>query len=543
MGMHVMPCKPRDKNPLLRTWKEYQTKQPTEAEIEDWWTKWPDANVAIITGRGLLVVDLDGVGAEDLLHEVGIELPTNPPAVLTSGGVHAYLRAEQTTKNATRLLGAGEMGVDIRGDGGYVIAPPSVHASGVCYEWIEPIRPNEKMPLAPPKLVELLMTKGTYKPGNEAQGDLQNRATDATNERAREVSNQVGARVPSFTESASTLPRKPKWIEEALRGVGHGARDDTCVRLAAYFLSRGIPAGITTTLLIDWGTRCDPVFYEHEVRKCIASMVLRHGDPGDAELETDDGLTVEIRDVAFAMAREHDFPTPALATPYEQLNGYLHGGFRAGELIYLGARPGVGKTVFAVECARHAAKAGVRTLVVTREMLMTQLCERMVAQEGRMTTYSMRHDRAPDYLDVVARVASLPIYMSDRASTLLDIATACAECEPSFLVVDYLQLLGGQQREARERVEAISRGLKALAIQRKIPILCLSSVSRGNDSEAPTMARLRESGNLEHDADVVIMMHRLKGEAACEASVEKARQGETGVAHLVFDGRFTSLSD
>jgi len=120
-GWHIFPVQPRGKQPLVK-WREESTNDTTK--VESWWSQWPDANVGIDCGKsGLVVVDYDGVEAPDL-HTL---------AVKTGRGVHHYFaNAGDPVPNSASML---EDNVDVRGAGGYVLAPPSVHPSGALYEW------------------------------------------------------------------------------------------------------------------------------------------------------------------------------------------------------------------------------------------------------------------------------------------------------------------------------------------------------------------------------------------------------------------------
>jgi len=128
-----MPVK-RDKKPLLTTWAEYQTEKATTALIDKWWDTWPDANIAIITGQtsGIIVVDAD---SENGLLELDKIDSTIKPTVKTPKGWHYYFKCEDTFGNATRFV----PDCDIRGQGGYVVAPPSRNGDGNEYKFLEPL--------------------------------------------------------------------------------------------------------------------------------------------------------------------------------------------------------------------------------------------------------------------------------------------------------------------------------------------------------------------------------------------------------------------
>ncbi len=131
-GLSVIPVG-RDKKPLV-VWEQFQHRQPTDEELAEWFERWPEANVAIITGQvsGLVVVDADGEQGMDWLAN---NMPVTGVYARTGKGVHGYFRLNgQEVRNRARLAPE----VDVRGEGGYVVAPPSMHASGKPYEFVFP---------------------------------------------------------------------------------------------------------------------------------------------------------------------------------------------------------------------------------------------------------------------------------------------------------------------------------------------------------------------------------------------------------------------
>lgn len=126
-------CSSPGKHPCVETWRDYQQRRPTEADIRKWFERWPWANVAIITGSisGLLVLDIDGPDGVESIGEN--PLPHTAIAETGGGGWHYLFKYPEgeTIGNKTGIL----PGVDIRAEGGYIVAPPSVHKSGKLYEW------------------------------------------------------------------------------------------------------------------------------------------------------------------------------------------------------------------------------------------------------------------------------------------------------------------------------------------------------------------------------------------------------------------------
>jgi hypothetical protein len=239
--------------------------------------------------------------------------------------------------------------------------------------------------------------------------------------------------------------------------------------------------------------------------------------------------------------------TPVARTPFGGLNHLLVGGFAPGELVYLGARAGVGKTSLGLELSRAVAEDGKGVVIISREMMIAAITRRMVSQAARVSAASLRRGRLGDgewvlLRDALPKLRGLPVWLTDQAVMLEEIQALVrgfAGPPPLGLVlVDYLQLVRGPQgvRDRRLEVEGVSRALKELAVERKVPIICLSSLARPADGRErrPTLASLRESGELEHDADVVLLLHRELGQAETECIVAKNRDGRVGIVRLRF---------
>lgn len=131
LGWSVIPVACETKKPLI-AWKEYQARRATVDEVVAWWRQWPAANIGVVTGAvsGLIVLDIDGEAGEASLARCG-PLPLTP-MVRTGKGRHIYFaHPGAVIRNFARKL----PGLDLRGDGGYVVAPPSLHASGARYTW------------------------------------------------------------------------------------------------------------------------------------------------------------------------------------------------------------------------------------------------------------------------------------------------------------------------------------------------------------------------------------------------------------------------
>lgn len=270
---------------------------------------------------------------------------------------------------------------------------------------------------------------------------------------------------------------------------------------------------------------------------------------------------------------------------FDQLDEML-GGFQPGELIILAARPSMGKTSIAMNIAEQAALGTSIPYSITPqqgktrspvgffslEMSKASVCQRLLSAWAKINSQDIRsgHLRRADYqtlLDAAKDLAEAPIFIDDTPGLTITALRArarrmVANHGVKLLMVDYLQLLTSpaQARESRQvEVSAISRGVKALARELNVPIIALSQLNRGaenREGNRPRMSDLRESGSLEQDADVVLLLHREeyyhKGEPAwdpnspefdelnrekmnlAEVIIAKQRNGPTGTVKLTF---------
>lgn len=240
-----------------------------------------------------------------------------------------------------------------------------------------------------------------------------------------------------------------------------------------------------------------------------------------------------------------------VVTPWCSYNNVV-GALRAGGLHIVGARPAVGKTLYALMVARGAASAGVPVRYVSLEMTARELAPRLVAQAGRipLDAVALRAgagERVRPLLDGAARaVSGLPLTIADESSQTVEAIAAGARAahhrgECGLLVIDHMQLIeaSDSRRGLRETVTAQSRALKGLAMQLDIPVIALSQLSRALEGEErpPRMSDLRESGSLEQDADTVTLLSMpvVGGEAdrrRLTVELAKNRAGKTGTTTL-----------
>lgn len=246
-----------------------------------------------------------------------------------------------------------------------------------------------------------------------------------------------------------------------------------------------------------------------------------------------------------------------IPTGFKDLDNILSG-FQPADLVILAARPSMGKTALALNVAENVAKTGYSVGVISLEMSKEQLVERMFCSLLEVDSWKLRTGKLTeeDFMrigGVMDRLYSMKIFIDDSVGNSIAELRAKArrlqmEHGLNFLVIDYLQLMSaGKQGYNSNRVQEISeisRSLKALARELRIPILALSQLSRAVElrpSKVPQLSDLRESGAIEQDADVVMMMYRedyyeedTERKGVTDLYIRKHRNGPTGHVELAF---------
>jgi len=232
-GMAVFPCWPQTKRPATANGLKDATTD-TDA-IEQWWHREPHYNVALATGAvsGVFVIDVDDADAECALRKLEAEHGGLPPTVetITARGRHLYFRLSVPVRNSA---GKVAHGIDVRGDGGYVLAPPSIHPSGRAYAWS--VDSHSALATAPDWLL---------------------------------------ARIAEPTNGSGTPPPLPpsQWRDLVEAAAAEGTRNAICARLAGHLLRRFIDPIVTLALLQSWNaTHCTPPLSDAEVEQIVASI-------------------------------------------------------------------------------------------------------------------------------------------------------------------------------------------------------------------------------------------------------------------------------
>ena len=235
----VIPIRAYDKRPLIK-WQEFQQRRASESEINEWYQQWTNANVGIVTGKvsGIIVLDIDPQhgGDKSLANweKQHGSLPRTVEIKTGGGGRHLYFKHPGgVIHNKVGLA----PGIDLRGDGGCIVAPPSTHPSGNPYTWLQGHEPGE-IPMAemPNWLLNIVSGKGQ-----------------------------------------TTGHSMRYWQQVVREGVPEGERNNTIASIAGHLLWHGVDADVVQELLLCWNRiRCHPSLDDEEVIRAVQSITRLH---------------------------------------------------------------------------------------------------------------------------------------------------------------------------------------------------------------------------------------------------------------------------
>jgi len=322
--------------------------------------------------------------------------------------------------------------------------------------------------------------------------------------------------------------------------------------------------------LVDAGTRIVQMGYasEGEVTDLVNNAQAEiYAVAGGTQTEDYVPLTEAVNEAIdeIEAARGRDGSMTGVPTGFADLDA-LTNGLHAGQLILIAARPALGKSTVALDFARAAAiKHSMPTVFFSLEMGRSEIAMRLLSAEASVPLHAMRKGtlESRDWTTIAAtrgRINDAPLYIDDSPNmTLVEIRAKCRRLKQTvglkMVIIDYLQLMtSGKRVESRQQeVSEFSRALKLMAKELQVPVVALSQLNRGPEQRAdkkPALSDLRESGSLEQDADMVILLHResayeKENPRAGEADfiVAKHRNGPTDTITVGFHGHFSRFAD
>lgn len=364
LGLSIIPLEPKGKKPLIK-WEEFQKRKATEQEVIEWFKKWPNANVGVVTGiiGSVVIIDLDG--PEGLQQAARLNISSSIQSI-TGNGKHLWFKNDPRIQNAVRIF----PGIDIRAEAGFVVAPPSIHENRKRYRWLRPLNIKE-LPEFPKELLKMAnssyISKGTV--GKE-EGWITNR-------------------------------HEPGWIAKALEEMKDGNIDNTLTSILGRLRHDGWSASDAQVLL---GVHADRVGAKPGHLEAKIENIWNRYAPAERGYEprttglgqrmgesqliihspTNPDSIKQFEQCANQLGQQID----GLKTGYSKLDELLWGGLKSSRLFTIAARTGVGKTNWLLGCAKHLCESGKKVLLFSTEMPYTEIWQRYTATLSRPSDFA-----------------------------------------------------------------------------------------------------------------------------------------------------------
>ena len=481
------------KSPVLYEWREYQKRLPTFEEITRWFTENPCANIAIITGRvsNLVVFDLDSEDAEKYAQSRG-GFPVTVRAK-TSKGRHIYMRHPgiDTNNRINRKLK-----IDTKTDGGYVVAPPSMHGSGVQYQW------EEGYSILEIESAECTSWMLDYLQGKiKAEPDAEVRTTST-----------LKRSLPDRKRTVEEVESKNPYVEILRNGCNEGERNDTATRLIGHFMKMGTDEAETWEMTKIWNQKNKPPMDLNELRKTFESVK-------SLELEDDHRSTIEITgllDNPQLVIKEYEenyvripFGGKILISLARKMNGGLIGG----RVYVLGGIPSSGKTSLGNNIGDNICLNGTPVLFFSYDDGRIDLRYRTMARFGEKSIETFNVNSQTGIKDLcgmpeIRKIMSLKyvvektIYLDEWDDYIAKIKEK--HNQAPVIIIDYLQKIRTRRKfqDERLRIEEIIGQLSNLAKTWNIPIVAISELARDSYKfgQKLGMGSFKETGMIEYEA-------------------------------------------
>lgn len=537
-GWHVFPLGVRSKKPLLSGGAGFLSATTDLEQIRRWWAQTPNANIGLWPGQsGLVVLDIDGPGGEQGAREMGAL--SQPTLVCTTGradgGRHLYFRRPDFSVSNCDLA----PNFEVRGDAGYVVAPPSVHPSGAVYRWLGKADEIRELP---PRVLAFLRTA------------------------------QSGA--AARTEGQRTAAREILLAES----IPEGGRNNALTRYAGRLISHGIPEDEALVMLSAVNAqRCRPPLPQQEINAIVANIAAREtakrATAGGTMLELvdqnappppDDAEDVDalpsFRDLAAeqitaAKALNRRDLTDAPTWGWSELRT-LAGPMLPGELVVVGASTGNGKSTLLMSQMDHLAGTQVATLYVPLEVDPEACRWRWAAWKlgldfvpiARGEWWKLPEGSQEAIDTVLDEQEQNPFvhFATPKRITLPELARWCRKGVDEYgvrsIMLDHFHRMdfGSDARSMRVTVTEVARKLKDLARDLNVSLIAAAQFNRAGDKLdpylPPSIDRLKESSGIGEEADHVYMLSRRLRPDVTEADVKAFRLGHKSERDLMDPG-------
>ena len=348
------------------------------------------------------------------------------------------------------------------------------------------------------------------------------------------------ANLVTITQAVESETYTREYIAQVLRDCSLLPYTSTELKSYAESVVRDYKADVFRNILTR--TQVTAAGVEYQIADTIQELeALKRSEKNKSKKLT--AIVSEYQDQYFQERKEKK-----LYTGFSKLDE-ITGGLEGGDVIVIGARPGVGKSAFTSQIILEMAKAGKRIGFYNLEMSEKQVYERLLSNQSGIRLNRIRRaiqflgDEKERFESANQMLGKMDILISSGTKSVSEIRNECRHQELDCIIIDYLQLVRADTRyqSRASEVGAISKAIKALAMELNVPIIALSQLNRTSEmreTKEPTMGELREAGDIEQDASIIILLWNLDNEDKTRKGlkVDKNRQGELGKIVYRFDG-------
>lgn len=461
LGWSIIPVSSKGKEPLI-PWGEFQQRCANHTELETWFTKWPNMNLGVVTGAISHLVVVDADGSEGLKSLVQGRL-TSSVIALTGKGKQVFYKWTEPVGNSVKKLAPG---VDIRGDGGFVVVPPSIHSNGKIYRWEKFIPAH--LTIMPKLLPEPEVPIGKNK-------DLK------------------------YSEKPNS------WIAEALEAMKNGNRDNTLFTICSRLRDDGYSEKDAFVLLSPHADRVGALGileakitnvwsrYEPSVRESIQSPRYLEQN---SRLHIHSPANGDSYEKFRRFADNHMDIRGNLSTGFPTLDKMLEGGLKSERLFTLAARTGTGKTNWAISLARALCEQGKKVLFFSTEFRYEKIWQRYIAtcpEPGSFRTH--------------------PLYVCDSFTPAINqVEEAIKQVKPDVFIFDHITHIS----EDRETIGQFMQGCNFLQRKYNCQGIIVAQLNRQADwvengkRVEPRMSMIKSSGTIEQASSRVLLLSEVR---------------------------------
>jgi replicative DNA helicase len=544
------------KVPFLDTWKEYQKRLPTVQEVMDWFTNDPTANIAIITGRvsGIVVFDVDSQEGIDYAETQG-GFPTTV-RVKTGKGFHYYMKHPGTGHIKNRVNH--DLTIDIRADGGYVVAPPSIHGSGTQYQWVEGASIFD---LEPAKCTPWMI-------------DYLHKINIETSEKNDKT--DPGDSADLFEDESIKQKKQDStltWAEILMKERRDGERNQTATQLIGHLFRTKLNEEEIWAIIVNWSQKHKPPMDLDELKRTFESVKAMELEAASKGIEVD-----SLLDDPEKVVKEYEDNYVRIkfgGTNLTMLEKKMEGGLIGGRLYVLGGIPTSGKTALMNNMADNICLNNTPVLFFSYDDGKADLRYRTFSRMGQVSIKSLNLKSQPRIKDLcnhpqIKKIMGLKyiieeiIPVEEWEELVEGIRRKTGQLP--VIIIDYLRKLRTKKRsqDERLRIDDIVSNLTNLAKIKNVPIIAISELARDSykSGQYLSMASFKESGMIEYEASwlgILAPVEETKDGFQLKVDWEKIIQhdgnvdliifktkrgtGDTGKIALKVDRKFMTVTD